>query len=126
MKAQFIIERDKKTPYVYFDPNNGKLEISGYCLPSNSLVFFQPLFIEVEKYLTDPQPSTELVFSLEYFNTSSSKIILQLLQRFETLQTMGKQVSFIWYIDEDDYDMHDAGKTYEASIKIPTQILINK
>ncbi|MDA3891773.1 MAG: DUF1987 domain-containing protein [Salinivirgaceae bacterium] len=123
MKEPFIIEKTKKTPYVFFDPKSGQLEISGYSLPTNSQLFYEPLFEVVEKYLENPKPSTELVFNVEYFNTSSSKIILLLLARFETLLAMGKQVSFTWHIDEDDVDMYEAGKTYQASVTIPTHIV---
>ena len=123
MNEPFIIEKTKKTPYVHFDPNIGKLEISGYSLPTNSQLFYEPLFIEVDKYLLDPQPATELILAVEYFNTSSSKLILHLLAKFETLISMGKEVTLNWYVDEDDPDMYEAGKTYQASVKIPTSII---
>jgi len=123
MNKPFIVEQTKKTPFVHFDPNVGKLEISGYSLPTNSQEFYEPLFREVEKYLESPQPATELVFNIIYFNTSSSKLILHLLLKFETLISMGKEVTLNWYVDEEDIDMYDAGKTYQASIKIPTSII---
>lgn len=123
MSTHFIIEKTKKTPYVHFDPEFGKLEIKGYSLPPNSLLFYEPLFQVVDKYIESPQQKTELFFHIEYFNTSSSKVILHLLTKLEALISMGKEVNLSWYVDEEDVDMYDAGKTYQASIKIPTAII---
>ena len=122
MSETYIVEKTKKTPSIIFDQSLGKLEVSGYSLPSNSLEFYTPLFNLVRSYIVNPQPVTEIVFNVEYFNTSSSKIFLHLLLEFEILIGMGKDVSVIWYVDEEDSDMYEAGLTYQSSIKIPIKI----
>lgn len=123
MTKPYIVEKTKKTPNILFDQHLGKLEINGYSLPANSQEFYNPLFKLVEEYITNPQPVTELIFYIEYFNTSSSKIILHLLTEFEILVSMGKEVSIIWYIDDEDSDMYEAGEAYQVSVNIPISIL---
>ena len=123
MTKPYIVDKTKKTPNILFDQSIGKLEIAGYSLPVNSQEFYQPLFQLVSEYLSNPQPITELVFHIEYFNTSSSKIILHLLTEFEILISMGKEVSAVWYIDDEDSDMYEAGEAYKSSVKIPITIL---
>lgn len=120
MSNTLTIEKTTKTPYVFFDKQQGNLEIKGVSLPTNAIEFYTPLFQFIEEYLKKPQERTDIVFHFDYFNTSSSKILLQLLIRFESLLDMGKEVSLNWLYEEDDIDMLDAGKMYEASIKMPT------
>lgn len=123
MSNTLTIQATKKTPYVSFDPNKGYLEIKGYSLPGESQEFFNPLFSAIDEYVKNPQAKTEIVFHIEYFNTSSSKLLLQMLTKFEILVSLGKEVAFSWLVDPDDEDMRDAGLTYEASINIPTTIV---
>lgn len=123
MSEPYIVEKTKKTPSILFDQSVGKLEITGYSLPNNSQEFYQPLFELVHEYVSNPQPITELVFHIEYFNTSSSKLILHLLTEFDILVSMGKELSITWYVDEEDSDMFEAGEAYQSSIKTSISIL---
>ena len=58
---------------------------------------------------------------LEYFNTSSSKCILDVFKKLETLS--GTEVSVKWYYEEDDEDMLEAGEDYEAIIDLPFEMI---
>ena len=49
---------------------------------------------------------------MEYFNTSSSKCIYDLLKEVKSLENKGKEVVVRWYYDEDDEDMLEAGEDY--------------
>ncbi len=119
----YIVEKTKKTPYISFDQSIGKLEIIGYSLPSDSYEFYKQLFQLVDDYIAHPQEITEIIFRIEYFNTSSSKVILHLISKFEVLISMEKQVSVTWYVEEEDVDMNEAGKTYQASTNLSITIV---
>lgn len=119
---KLVIEQTKRTPYVYFELENGLIEIKGSILPENSVTFFQPIIEQTDRYLQNPKQNTQILLYLEYYNTSASKLLLQLLQKFELLVSTGKVVSLIWYYEVDDFDMRDAGITYQTSIKIPTSV----
>jgi hypothetical protein len=58
---------------------------------------------------------------LEYFNTSSSKCILDLFKKLERLD--GTEVSINWYFEEDDEDMEEAGEDYQAIINLPFKMI---
>ena len=58
---------------------------------------------------------------LEYFNTSSSKCILDVFKKLESLA--GTEVSVKWYYEEDDEDMLEAGEDYEAIIDLPFEMI---
>ncbi len=118
----YQIEKTKKTPSICFDPNSGKLEINGSSLPDDSYKFYEPLLELIDFYLESPQQKTELHFQISYFNTSSSKILLQLLQKFDVLFEKGLLINAFWYYDDEDQEIYEAGQTYRSSIKIPLHI----
>jgi hypothetical protein len=55
------------------------------------------------------------VFSLDYTNTSSSKLLLDVLQ---TLQSI-KNTKVIWCFRDDDEDMEEAGHEFAEQVDIP-------
>jgi uncharacterized protein YkuJ len=56
---------------------------------------------------------------MTYFNTASSKIILDILMRLETLHEDGKNISVEWHYEEDDEDMQEAGEEYADIVEVP-------
>lgn len=114
------IEGTPKTPSVKFTSGEGSLEIKGRSIPENSIEFYKPLMDWIEQYATAPQKKTEVNIQLEYFNTSSSKCILDL---FKKLEVINEQIVTNWYYEEDDEDMLEAGEDYDAIINIPFKMI---
>jgi hypothetical protein len=69
----------------------------------------------IAAYAKDPNPATEFTFKLEYFNTSSSKLILDILSALESIQGMKIE----WCYQEDDEDMEEAGKEFSELVEVP-------
>jgi hypothetical protein len=111
-----ILEGSAKTPSIKFDAANGVLELKGRSIPENSVEFYKPLNDWIDTYGSSPQPMTILDMKLEYFNTSSSKCILDLFKQLEGLNGKGTEVKVNWYFEEDDEDMEEAGEDYQAII----------
>jgi hypothetical protein len=118
-----IIEGSAKTPSVKFDKGSGVLELRGRSIPENSIDFFKPLNDWVEVYGKDPQSATTVDMRLEYFNTSSSKCILDFFKKLEAINGKGTQVQVNWYFEEDDEDMEEAGEDYQAIIALPFKMI---
>ncbi len=116
------IEATGKTPKVVFDPN-GKLELKGRSIPENSIEFYQPLMQWLDEYEQNPQEKTEVHVQLEYFNTSSSKCILDLFKKLESLKNQGNDVVIKWYYEEDDEDMLEAGEDYQSIVSVPFELI---
>lgn len=113
-----IIESTPKTPAIKFDSKQGKLEIKGRSIPENSVEFYKPLVESLDKYASSPSTPTQVDIQLEYFNTASSKCILDVLKRLETIHRQGNQVIINWYYEEDDEDMREAGEDYQAIVNL--------
>ena len=118
------IEGTPKTPSIKFDYNNALLEIKGRSIPENSIEFYKPLVDWLDKYSSTPKTSTNVNIQLEYFNTSSSKCILDVFKKLESIQKGGNsQVVINWHYDEDDEDMLEAGEDYQAIINVPFKMV---
>ncbi len=112
-----------KTPTVFFDAEKGKVEIKGRSIPENSIEFYKPLVDWLEQYLSTPTELTEVNIQLEYFNTSSSKCILDVFKKLEAIYKSGNEVVINWYYEEDDEDMLEAGEDYQSIIRIPFKMI---
>jgi hypothetical protein len=88
----------QKTPSVTFN-NSGMLELKGRSIPENSLEFYKPLIDWVESYNRAPAAETNVHVQLEYFNTSSSKCLLDFFKRLESI---GNKVFIHWYYEQDE------------------------
>jgi hypothetical protein len=109
----------QKTPSVHFRAD-GHLELKGRSIPENSLEFYKPLNDWIDTYSNNPASETTIHIQLEYFNTSSSKCLLDFFKRLESL---GGKVSVLWYYEQDDEDMLEAGEDYEAIISVPFKMI---
>ena len=116
------IEGTPKTPTVNFSPESGVLEIKGRSIPENAVEFYKPLVDWIENYGGGAKSETQVNIQLEYFNTSSSKCILDVFKKLESIN--GKtNISINWYYEEDDEDMLEAGEDYQAIINIPFKMI---
>jgi hypothetical protein len=109
------LEGTEDTPKIILDKKNGIFEISGRSLPEDSAEFYRPVLEWISTYAKEPNGSTEFAFKLEYFNTASSKLILDVLSALEDIQNM----KILWYYHEDDEDMEEAGQEFSELVEIP-------
>lgn len=110
------IEATIKTPSINLDSSNGNITISGISIPENPMEFFEPLEEEIETYIAKPSPLTSLEFKLEYFNTSSTLIIRNVIRKLASINNRTK-LNVKWYFENDDEDMQEAGDEFKLLFK---------
>ncbi|MBQ3634185.1 MAG: DUF1987 domain-containing protein [Bacteroidales bacterium] len=113
------IEESSKTPYIFMDPEKGQIEIKGRSIPENSVEFYKPLIGWLTEYSLQDMKPTKVRFQLEYFNTSSSKCILDIFKRLEAMSRKGWDINIAWCYDEDDEDMYESGEDYQSILSCP-------
>jgi len=118
-----IIEGTPKTPTVHFDSSQGVFKLEGRSIPENSVEFYKPLVDWLDQYKENPLPKTTVEVKLEYFNTSSSKCILDVFKKLEMIHKAKNDVEIKWYYEEDDEDMLEAGEDYESIIRVPFEMI---
>ncbi len=117
------IEGSPKTPNVTMNPETGMIEIKGRSIPENSIEFYKPVVDWLDEYAKSPASKTLVNVQLEYFNTSSSKCILDVFKKLEVIKKNGNDIVINWYYEEDDEDMLEAGEDYESIIKVPFKMI---
>ncbi|MFP4041992.1 MAG: DUF1987 domain-containing protein [Bacteroidales bacterium] len=112
-KDLVTIDESERTPKIFFDKHQGLIKFTGRAMPDNAKLFFAPLLEWIERYVQSPQERTCAQFNLEYFNSSASKLIMQMIATLKEVKNKGKELNIEWYYMEDDDDMLDTGKTFE-------------
>jgi len=114
-----LIAVGDSTPEVILDKSQNKFSFTGVSLPENVFEFYDPIIDWIKIYCNDPNPGTELHVNMSYFNTASSKIILEIIALFDSLSQKGKKVEIVWYYLEMDDDMRSTGKEFESMLTVP-------
>ena len=119
-----IIEGTDKLPTVNMIAAEGLVELRGRSVPEDSMGFYKPILDWLREYSEGPAPKTKLVVALEYFNTSSSKFILDMFKRIEDIHTARKSEAVIeWHHEEEDWDMQETGEDYRSIVEVPFEII---
>ena len=118
-----IIESSAETPEIILDKKSNTFIFKGKSLPENPIFFYKPVLNWLDDYINDPNPETKVSFMMAYFNTSSSKIILDIMKRLELIKKSGHDVVINWMFREDDEDMLEAGEIYSERISVPFNLI---
>ena len=116
------IDATDETPKVTLDAGAGVFEFSGKSLPEDVTVFYNPILAWLDEYGSSPNSSTNVVFKMDYFNTASSKLILDILMKFEEINEEHDGVTIQWFYLEDDEDMEEAGDEFSDIVDIPFEL----
>lgn len=117
-ELSFMIKPTKVTPACRLDLNRKRLDFKGRSSPESSIKFYTPIMKRLEKAFIGGNDTLTANFKFEYFNTSSSKCIYDLLKQLARHKRKGVNVTINWYYEEDDFDMKEAGEDYEDILDI--------
>lgn len=113
------VEATPKTPYLMLDPANKTIVINGRSIPENSVQFYTPVLEALDKWIAEKtKDKINVSVRLEYFNTSSSKCVLDIFKKLAELHKNGAQVDVTWIYEKDDEDMMEAGQDYQTIVGI--------
>jgi hypothetical protein len=122
MKDLFIDHGvDQRTPLVDFKIT-GELKIEGRSIPENPVEFFGPILKWINELHKLNLKSVVFNIKLEYFNTSSSKLLMQMLRSLEKIHD-DSNVRILWHYNKVDQDMFDSGKDYQSITRIPFEFI---
>jgi hypothetical protein len=75
-----IIEETAKTPQIDLNPITGDFIFSGRSTPENAAKVYEPILNWVTEYIHQARPTTNLRLSMDYFNTSSTLWLSNILK----------------------------------------------
>ncbi len=111
-----VIEAVPDSPYypeVNFNASTGVCEITGESYMEEAYKFYIPLVEWIKEFSTSVKGSITMHFKLTYFNTSSSRLILDILDMLKKYHDSGGKVMVIWHYDTEDPDVKDEVEDFE-------------
>jgi hypothetical protein len=121
---KLILKETKQSPLIILDPKSGVFELKGSSFLDNAHEFYTPLIAWVKEYAKNPQPSTRILFELNYVNTSSQRMMFDLLKEVNLIFKSGHSVHIDWLYDEDDYDLKEVGEDLLSFMDFPFKIVV--
>ena len=92
-----------------------RLRLRGKSYPEDAATFYGPVFEALDDYLREHRDCA-FEFELVYFNSSSAKAIMSLLERLDEAARRGK-VTINWYYDEEDDTMRELGEEFGEDLE---------
>lgn len=124
----FYLAETEFTPEISFNIEKRKLTFKGVSRPEDVVKFYQPAVNWLREFDEDVlahssakfnMPSIHVEFELTYFNSASSKMLLQLLEIIKKFQDKGIDIVIDWYYDANDEAMYDDGADLSDAVNLP-------
>jgi hypothetical protein len=111
-KENVHMEGTNDTPEIELNKREGFIKFSGRSLPENPKNFYEPIKDWLNFYLENPPKTTHVVFAFDYFNTASSKMIMEIIDLVKNVEKKNSELTIDWHYQEDDEDMLEAGEDF--------------
>ncbi|MEO0820105.1 MAG: DUF1987 domain-containing protein [Pseudomonadota bacterium] len=112
------IKGTDRTPEVTFDFAANHLKISGESYPEDVTAFYSPVMDALDTYLAGVGDGPcRFEFSLIYFNSSSAKAIMTLMEKLDEAAEDGASIDVYWYYDEEDDTMEELGEEFGEDLE---------
>ncbi len=105
-----LIPGTNRTPTISFQ--DGVLTITGRSYMENSVEFYAPIRKMVEEHTGD----LNVEIGLDFFNTSSSKCLMDLLTLIDK-KALNQKCSIRWTYKADDEDMKDSAEEFKELLR---------
>ena len=119
-----VMEGTEDTPFVHLDRLSDTYIISGRSLPEDVTEFYKPVMDWLEEFAKTPEPEIKFTIKLEYFNTASSKVLLDIMMKLEDIHAAGDTgICIHWHYMAADEDMYEAGVEYKDLVSVPFELI---
>ena len=111
------IKGSEKSAKIVVDPKNGIIKILGRSSMNCPQEFYPTINKILQNYCDSPVEKTQLFLDLEYYNTLSSRYILNMLKLISRINVMeGKESKIFWYYEEEDCGIKEDIKVFSELI----------
>jgi hypothetical protein len=117
------IEKTNNTPSIYIDEANLLCRIQGSSYPEDAYEVYQHVLDWLNR--VDKSVVSELIveFDYDFLNSISHKKVWQILHELKQFYKAGKQVKVVWYYDESDEDIMEAGEDLAELMNIHFELI---
>lgn len=128
MDDTLLIAATEFTPEIHLNLPQRKMFFKGVSRPEDVIKFYQPAISwlkELEQKIRTHAdmryaiPSFHVEFRMSYFNSASSKMLLEVLHIIRRIKDMGIDIIIDWYYDTNDEAMYEDGMDLSDAVDIP-------
>ena len=124
----FILEKEKtaSTPYVFIDEEKRYMKIAGESYHENIVSFFEEINLWLKKFLQTNYGELTVDCELEYFNSSTSKLLYNIFAILDDEASKGKRITVNWITSPDNEIIVECGEDYLDEMNYISFNIINK
>lgn len=120
------IQKTVSTPHMIIDEQKNYLLLSGESFPENIMKFYTPLIAWLDNYLATDFPSFTFDCHLVYFNSSTSKLLMNVLTSMDNAAVRGKKVTVNWHSSRENDVIIECGEEFgEDFVNLEFNIIIS-
>lgn len=114
----FLLEKQKtgSTPYVLVDEEKQYMKFEGESFHENVIGFFSEVNNWLKDYLETDFTSLTFDCELQYFNSSTAKLLLNMLLEMDEYASGEKKVTVNWVTTEDNDIIIECGEDFQEEM----------
>jgi hypothetical protein len=110
-------------PEVNFNASNGICVLKGESYMEEAYRFYMPLLDWLKEYCLKEMHPVTLDIKLAYFNTNSSRLLLDMFDILKKSIDTGNTVQINWYYEEDDPDIQEEIEDFEIETGLEIRMI---
>jgi len=112
------IPAGERSPEVDFRFGENRISIRGEAYPEDAAAFFGPLLKDLAAYCESIKgQELHVEFELAYFNTSSAKALMNMIQILEAAARDETKVAVRWLFQDEDDVMREFGEDFSTELE---------
>jgi len=120
-------EKTKTSPYVLIDEEHGYIRFEGESYLEDIIGFFQEINDWLEKYLSSDFAKLTFDCAIEYFNSSTAKLLFNMLRAMDSRAAAGKKIIVNWIVAKDDDMLIECGEDFKEEMEnLEFNLVLNK
>jgi hypothetical protein len=117
------IEKTNNTPSVYIDESKNFCRIEGSSYPEDAFEIYQYVLDWLSRMSNRFNSELVIEFDYDFLNSISHKKVWQILHELKQFYKNGKPVKVVWFYDDSDDDIMEAGEDLAELMNIPFELI---
>ena len=117
MAYRLEIQKTGSTPYVLIDEENGYMKFEGESYHENVIIFFKDVTDWLSNFLSSDFGTFTFECALKYFNSSTAKLLLNMLTSMDDNASDDKNVIVNWIADEENDIIIECGEDFKEEME---------
>ena len=117
MPKKLELPKTESTPLVLIDEEKGYMRFEGESYSENVIAFYKVVTDWLSGYLESDFTKFSFDCDLEYFNSSTSKLLYNMLTDMDEAALDGKDIVVNWYADKDNDIIIESGEDFQEDLE---------